>query len=432
MSSLRFICQRCSQPLKRNQSMEMSQEPEALMLISAQGEPGETQEGGPPSREKADFENLNDSASCRTLPGLPGRRMSWDNSNNFILLGNLGSVRTINSRQKAASDIFDILSGERDVDHPLCEDCTDNLLEQLDVQVTITESEIQNYKCCLETREWISEDERETLQEKLKGLELEEARLVQELEEVEKNQERTAADLKAAQAETEMLDQQEKQYRKDYSKLKWQKLELYDALSSVETQLWYSQIQWDQLEKTNIFNATFEIWHDGALPTINNFRLGCLPTVPVCWNEINAAWGQTALLLLALSNTIGLEFQRYQLIPCGNHSHLKSLTDDCTELPLFSNGKNVFLHNKFDQAMMAFLDCMQQFKEVAEKGGSGLRLPYKIHVKKGLMEDPGSGGGFYPIRTHSNTEEEWTKALKLMLINFKCSLTWVSLRYCQK
>ena len=55
------------------------------------------------------------------------------------------------------------------------------------------------------------------LQEKLKSVELEEARLVLK---VEKNQERVAADVEAAQEETEMLDQQEKQYLKDYSKLK--------------------------------------------------------------------------------------------------------------------------------------------------------------------------------------------------------------------
>ena len=91
------------------------------------------------------------------------------------------------------------------------------LLELLDIQLTITKSEVQNYKCCLETREWTNEDEREMLQEKLKSVELEEARLVLK---VEKNQERVAADVEAAQEETEMLDQQEKQYLKDYSKLK--------------------------------------------------------------------------------------------------------------------------------------------------------------------------------------------------------------------
>ncbi|XP_004439641.1 PREDICTED: beclin-2 [Ceratotherium simum simum] len=436
MSSNHFICQRCSQPLKLNQSLETlglntTQDPAASTLASAQGGAGETQEGGPTSREETDTEELQDGASCRTLSG--HGRLSKDNSNYFILLGKLNSVRTLNSTQKATRDIFDILSAEKAVDHPLCEDCTDNLLLQLDTQLALTESDSQSYKRCLETRESTSEDERETLQETLKGLELEEARLVQELEEVEKNRDRAAADLEAAQAETETLSQKDRQLQRDYSKLKWQQLELHDELRSVKNRLWYAQTQLDWLEKINVFSATFEIWHDGPMGIINNFRLGCLPTVPVCWKEINAAWGQTALLLLALSNTIGLEFQRYRLIPCGDHSYLKALTDDSIELPLFCNGRqSALLNNKFDQAMVAFLDCMQQFKEKAKKGELGLCLPYRIRVRKGLMEDPGGRGAFYSIRTHLNTEEQWTKALKLMLTNFKWSLAWVSLRYRQK
>lgn len=50
--------------------------------------------------------------------------------------------------------------------------------------------------------------------------------------------------------------------------------------------------------------------HSGQFGTINNFRLGRLPSVPVEWNEINAAWGQTVLLLHALANKMGLRFQR--------------------------------------------------------------------------------------------------------------------------
>lgn len=102
--------------------------------------------------------------------------------------------------------------------------------------------------------------------------------------------------------------------------------------------------------------------HSGQFGTINNFRLGRLPSVPVEWNEINAAWGQTVLLLHALANKMGLRFQRYELmftcfsstyklyvsathkpaqkhsnasfyllryrlVPYGNHSYLESLTD---------------------------------------------------------------------------------------------------------
>ncbi|XP_039739150.1 beclin-2 [Pteropus medius] len=432
MSSVRFMCQRCSQPLKLTQSTEtLGQEPAASNLPSAQGQPGESPEEGLTSRVGIDTEKLQDGDSCRTLPG--DGRMSGYDFNSFTLLGKLGSGRSLNSIQKATRGSFDFLSGQEDLDHPLCEDCTDNLLERLDTQLALTESDSQNYKRYLETKEGVSEDMRQTLQEELKNAELEEARLLRELEKVEENRERAAAALREAQAETEMLDQQERQYQRDYSESKWQQLELNDELGSLDNQLRYAQTQLDWLEKTDAFRSTFAICHDGPLATINNLRLGCLPAVPVSWNEINTAWGQTSLLLLALSKTVGLEFQRYRLIPRGNRSYLKSLTDDAVELPLFcSKQKNAFFYNKLDQAMMAFLDCMQQFKEEAEKGESGLFMPYRIHMEKGLIEEPGASGGFYSIRTHLNTEEQWTKALKLMLINFKCSLAWVSLRYFQK
>uniref|UniRef100_A0A8C0QSU6 Beclin 2 n=1 Tax=Canis lupus dingo TaxID=286419 RepID=A0A8C0QSU6_CANLU len=233
MSSIRFICQGCRQPMRLSQStgtlgLETTQRPAASTFTSAQQEPRETLVRGPTSKVEIDTEK--------------GR---------------------------------------------------------------------------------ICEEEMKTLQEELEGLELEEARLVQELKEVENKQERVAEDLEAAQAETEMLEQQDKQYWKDYSNLKWQQLELQDELKSMERQLRHAQIQWGRLKKTSVFSATFEIRYDGPVGIINSFRLGCLPTVPVSWKEINMAWGQTALLLLALSNKIGLEFRRYQLIPCGNRSYLK-------------------------------------------------------------------------------------------------------------
>ena len=58
------------------------------------------------------------------------------------------------------------------------------------------------------------------------------------------------------------------------------------------------------------FSLPFSCMHSGQFGTINNFRLGRLPSVPVEWNEINAAWGQTVLLLHALANKMGLKFQR--------------------------------------------------------------------------------------------------------------------------
>jgi beclin 1 len=42
------------------------------------------------------------------------------------------------------------MSGQSEVDHPLCEECTDTLLDQLDHQLKITEDECKDYKDFLE------------------------------------------------------------------------------------------------------------------------------------------------------------------------------------------------------------------------------------------------------------------------------------------
>ena len=47
------------------------------------------------------------------------------------------------------------------------------------------------------------------------------------------------------------------------------------------------------------------------------------------------------------------------------------------ELPLHGSGGLRFVWNtKFDQAMVAFLDCLQQFKEAVEEN-NGFSLPYR-------------------------------------------------------
>jgi len=47
------------------------------------------------------------------------------------------------------------------------------------------------------------------------------------------------------------------------------------------------------------------------------------------------------------------------------------------ELPLYGSGGLRFLWDtKFDQAMVAFLDCLQQFKEEVERS-NGFSLPYR-------------------------------------------------------
>ena len=51
------------------------------------------------------------------------------------------------------------------------------------------------------------------------------------------------------------------------------------------------------LKRTNVYSDVFKIWWDGPFGTISGLRLGRTPAADVSWDEINAAWGQAALLL---------------------------------------------------------------------------------------------------------------------------------------
>ncbi|RVE59463.1 hypothetical protein OJAV_G00188830 [Oryzias javanicus] len=433
-----FVCQRCYQPLKLDKSFNVLDRVTILELTaplvtvtpSKQADSSE----GEPAPEETFVENKQDGVSRKYIP--PARMMSTESANSFTLIGDAsdgGTMENLSRRLKVTSDLFDIMSGQTDVDHPLCEECTDTLLDHLDTQLNITENECQNYKQCLELLSNLQAEDEKTLLSELQQLKEEEATLVQELEAVEEQRAAVAQDLTQSRIQSQQLDTEELQYQKEYSEFKRQQLELDDELKSVDNQMRYCQIQLDRLKKTNVFNATFHIWHSGQFGTINNFRLGRLPSVPVEWNEINAAWGQTVLLLHALANKMGLCFQRYRLVPYGNHSYLESLTDKSKELPLYcSGGLRFFWDNKFDHAMVAFLDCVQQFKEEVEKGDTGFCLPYRMDVEKGKIEDTGGSGGSYSIKTQFNSEEQWTKALKFMLTNLKWGLAWVTSQFYNK
>jgi hypothetical protein len=72
--------------------------------------------------------------------------------------------------------------------------------------------------------------------------------------------------------------------------------------------------------------------------------------------------------------------QRYQIVPYGNYSYVKVLADD-KMLPLYgAGGFRMIFDTKFDTAMVAFLDCLQQF--AAEVDRLGFSLPYEMDKGK--------------------------------------------------
>ena len=81
----------------------------------------------------------------------------------------------------------------------------------------------------------------------------------------------------------------------------------YSLLSSIA----HGERRLQKLRRTNVCNDTFHIWYDGHFGTINNFRLGRLPSQPVDWNEINAAWGQVCMLTTTIADKLDFKFNTY-------------------------------------------------------------------------------------------------------------------------
>lgn len=439
----KFHCQRCCQPLKIDSSFDPIEQ--LLGDVLSFYENSNDASYLDINRQKRLDDALRDFS--------PPERFFRDNrlegagslgNNGFTLLSapsgsdsTNGSEQHLSKKMKMTAFLFDFINSKMEVDHPLCEECTDAILDAMDQQLKVVQDECRDYneyldRIAAENNCDSEEEARPTeaeLAERLRDLEEEEEQLLKRLAALEVEKKAMEEEKKTHDQEMETLEEEEAKYWKAYSEYKRQVLELEDDQRSVDNNLKYTQIQVDKLKKTNVFNSTFHIWHNGHFGTINGFRLGRLPSIPVEWSEINAAWGQTVLLLYSLAKKMNLTFKRYSLVPFGNHSHVENL-DDHKQLPLYGTGGfRFFWDTKFDQAMVAFLDCLQQFKEEVEKGDSGFCLPYKM--EKGKIEDPSSGNS-YSVKIQFNSEEQWTKALKFMLTNLKWGLAWVSSQFANK
>lgn len=431
-----FVCQRCYQPLRLDISL-LSMDGEALAEL-AEPFPGfESESSGGQDTERHDTSthetptNLEEDDTVVRRKIAPPRVQSLEGG--FTVIGDTQPINTenISHKLKVTSRLFDIMSGHSSIDHPLCEECTETLLDQLDQQLKITDDELKDYNVFFNKLNEKPSVDTDALSKELAELRKEEEELVRQLEEVEKEREKVAEKMEIENERSKQLAIEEKKYWTEYSEYQKELLEYQDEQQSVENQMRYAQAQLDKLKKTNVFNSTFHIWHKGHFGTINNFRLGRLPSVPVEWSEINAAWGQTVLLLHSLARKMNLTFERYRLVPYGNHSYLESLADKSKDLPLYGTGGfRFFWDTKFDQAMVGFLDCLQQFKEAVEKVDKRFCLPYRM--EKGKIYDTSGSGGAFSIKIQFNSEEQWTKALKFVLTNLKWGLAWVSSQFTDK
>lgn len=262
------------------------------------------------------------------------------------------------------------------LDHFLCLECGELVLIKLHTdhaQLTEEQAQYEEFLSQMSTDDGNEED------------------FLQEMHKLEEEEGAIREDLTAALSEERELkridkewttsmqerQQQEDRYWTEFNQFQLQHQLFEQERDALQKKIAHVSRELDRLNSANVFNDAFHIWYEGHFGTINNFRLGKLPTQNVEWNEINAAWGQAALLLYTLARYKQFTFSRYRIIPMGSFSKIE-VTDGVTNVyELYGGGGALFWSSRFDKAMVSFLQCIKELADDIAKKDASFELPYK-------------------------------------------------------
>lgn len=387
---------------------------------------------------------------------------------------------SLSARLAASSALFDLLShppfpqpdadstrkGKAPIiDHPLCKPCTVTLLDIMDSQMKQLRSQRDSYlafeaelvrynilprdkshtDAAKEDLLRLQQAECDELVREIEQLHIDEKNAKEELSDAERKRLAVEEELLAIAEEEKTLELEEERFWAQYSahSLTLNKLQEQEASLSMAVQ--HDSALLARLQHANVYNDAFCIGHDGGIATINGLRLGRLPSIGanVEWNEINAAWGQTALMLDVIARKMSIAFTGYKLIPKGSFSAVCRYDDpkysasgqtstaasevsgsgsegeQKTVYELYSSSDwqitRVLWSRRFDHAQVAFLSCLRQAVDYATAQDPALRLPHTINKDK---------IGEASIRLQFGSDEHWTRALRHVLLTLKILLSW--------
>ncbi|RKP23800.1 Atg6/Beclin [Syncephalis pseudoplumigaleata] len=302
------------------------------------------------------------------------------------------------------------------LEHPLCHQCTDLTLDIMSRQLAELTSERDRYAEFLARLDKDMPDAAGApdLEKEIEDLKSEEQAYLDSIHEMESQLATTREEYRTLEREARELESLERSRWEEYNEYETKLRELNAERDSMELALQQASDWMERLQKTNVYNDAFHISQDGPFGTINGFRLGRLPSQPVEWAEINAAWGLTVLLLHTICNKLNFRLKTYRLVPLGSFSRIDRIDEEKAQYELYGSGEfhlGRLLHNRrFDHGMVAFLDCLRQLGEYVERQDETLKLPYRIENDR---------IGDACIRLRFSHEDTWTRALKYALTNTK-------------
>eukprot|EP00941_MAST-03F_sp_MAST-3F-sp1_P003503 g3503.t1 len=233
------------------------------------------------------------------------------------------------------------------------------------------------------------------------------------LKELIAQQRKLDLEIRAEQEKSEKLQLASQKYWEETSAWELQ-LETYvQELRSLALQEKRIDEKLRRLKRTQVCNDAFHIWHNGSFGTINTFRLGRLPSHPVEFSEINAAWGQAAMLMATIERQqAGFRFQRFRVVPMGSYSKVAKIGDERNFHPLYWDG-GWRGKSSYNRAMVAFLSCLKELGAYAMLQDRTIHMPYTIESHK-----------IAGCSIQLGDWQKWTRACKAVLTNLKWLIAW--------
>ncbi|KAL8714792.1 MAG: hypothetical protein Q9220_001305 [cf. Caloplaca sp. 1 TL-2023] len=336
-----------------------------------------------------------------------------------------GEPPKLSQQIESTTRLFEILSARSDIDHPICTECTDLLLSQLQSRLTSATKERDTYISFLKTLNTTAPTPSSisAAPKSLAKARTAEQKAFSDLLALEQEKASLDQEIAALEAESLALDAEEQEFWRSRNAFALTLSEFQNERDALTAAYEHDAQQLERLQRTNVYNDCFCISHDGYFGTINGLRLGRLPPPQnVEWPEINAALGTAALLLATVAEKLDFNFQGYSIRPMGSTSRIEkfeyaasaaagnsntssqssstaTITPNPTApsstqvspmqsssssqqqqqqqqrpakttlLDLFSSGDlplgNRFLHRRLDAGLVAFLDCIRQLGEFA-------------------------------------------------------------------
>ncbi|WWC86302.1 uncharacterized protein L201_001175 [Kwoniella dendrophila CBS 6074] len=414
--------------------------------------------------------------------------------------------------------LHSVLSSETSISHPLCTECTliltnefqkltEELTKERDAYIRFEREILRNRETQNQSKSSSSyvkrisksdnkdpnkaesetealgefdiegnEDEWNELMKRKKELEDEEEKLRVVLEEREKELKEVEMEEEKVKRDEEEVDREETKYLLQHAELSTHSSHLQSELTTAKTHLLLSRSLLSHLESTNVYNDAFQIGHVPlesssssssssnhgiTVGTINGLRLGGRPHVE--WDEINAAWGLTALCLDRIADKVGFVFKTYKIVPLGSYSRIEELPPSRNVYELYASSDlspaRLLQNRRFNYALISILNCLKQLIEFGKLNNKGwannnieihkdkisnhsiklpgissipsLTLPSMSIMGLGSTSTSNQSSSSSPSSNQSNpnsstnnqndntAEENWTKACRAVLVILK-------------